>query len=358
MIDFRRSNLSVVGYSTPVDARMTLEQLRPHLHTDPAVPGAIPYRTSYFSESWGFCLPHDELTQLEEDEYEVRIDSTLQPGHLTYGEIFLQGELDDEVLVSAHVCHPSLANDNLSGVAVAIFLAKRARRPHAEKAVLPFRLRTRAHRRDRVALPQRGDAARIAHGLVLACAGDAGSPTYKRTRQGDAPVDRAVAHVLAQSGRPYGIRDFSPFGYDERQYNSPGFALPVGVFMRTPYGEYPAYHTSSDDLTIVRPEALADSLSLLTATVDVLEGDVRYRNLHPRCEPQLGKRGLYRQLGGGKPGGDLELALLWVLNLSDGDHSLLDIAERADLSFALVRQAADALAAVELLEPESAGYRG
>jgi aminopeptidase-like protein len=349
VIDFRRSNLSVVGHSAPVDARMTLAELRPHLHTAPEAPDAIPYRTSYFRESWGFCLPHAELAQLAEGEYDVRIDSALEPGHLTYGEVFLPGELDDEVLVSAHVCHPSLANDNLSGIAVATFLAKELAGRATRR--LSYRFVFAPGLIGAIVWLSRNEetAARIAHGLVLACAGDAGPVTYKRSRQGDAKIDRAVAHVLEHSGRPYELRDFSPFGYDERQYNSPGFALPVGVFMRTPYGEYAEYHTSKDDLTVVRPEALADSLATLTATVDVLEGDGRYRNLHPRCEPQLGKRGLYRQLGGGKPGGELELALLWVLNLSDGNHSLLDVAGRASLPFAVVRQAADALEGVGLL---------
>ena len=162
-------------------------------------------------------------------------------------------------------------------------------------------------------------------------------------------IDRAVAHVLRHSGQDYELRDFTPFGYDERQYNSPGFDLPVGLFMRTPYGEYPEYHTSADDLGVVRPEALGDSLAKLLSVVDVLEGDRRYLNLNPKCEPQLGKRGLYRQVGGGKPDVGLERACLWVLNLSDGRHSLLDVAERADLPFAIVREAADALVECGLL---------
>ena len=355
VIDFQRSNLSVVGHSVPVDARMSLDELRPHLHTAPDVPTAIPYRTSYFRESWGFCLPHDELATLGEGEYEVRIDSTLDKGHLTYGEVFLPGETSAEVLVSAHVCHPSLANDNLSGVAVATYLAKELTRGPRRR--LSYRFVFAPGLIGAIVwLARNEDAAeRVQHGLVLACAGDAGRPTYKRTRRGDAPIDRAVAHVLAHSGRPHDLREFSPFGYDERQYNSPGFDLPVGVFMRTPYGEYPEYHTSADDLTVVRPEALADSLATLLATFDVLDGDQRYLNLNPKTEPQLGKRGLYRQLGGGKPGGDVELALLWVLNLSDGSHSLLDIAERAGLRFAAIREAADALAGVGLLAPADNG---
>ena len=354
VIDFRRSNLSVVGYSVPVRARMTLGELRSHLHSSPEQPSAIPYRTSYFSESWGFCLPEVELVALDDGEYEVCIESTLEPGHLTYAELLLEGETADEVLVSTHVCHPSLANDNLSGIAMATFLARelstRRRRLSYRFVFAPGLIGSI------VWLSRNEDTvARVRHGLVLACVGDAGRTTYKRSRRGDAVVDRAVAHVLRHSGQDYELRDFTPFGYDERQYNSPGFDLPVGLFMRTPHGEYAEYHTSADNLTVVRPEALADSLGKLLAVADVLESDRRYLNLNPKCEPQLGKRGLYRQLGGGKPGGELELALLWVLNLSDGHHSLLDIAERADLNFAVVREAADALERVELLAPANGG---
>ena len=348
VIDFRRSNLSVVGYSLPVRASMSLGELRPHLHTSPEQPSAIPYRTSYFAESWGLCLPDEELAALGDGEYEVCIDSTLEAGHLTYAELVLEGETADEVLVSTHVCHPSLANDNLSGIAVATFLAK-------ELASRPRRLTYRF-----VFVPgligsivwlsrNEETVQRVRHGLVLACAGDAGRSTYKRSRRGDAVIDRAVAHVLRHSGQDYELRDFTPFGYDERQYNSPGFDLPVGLFMRTPHGEYPEYHTSADDLGVVRPEALVDSLAKLLSVVDVLEGERRYLNLNPKCEPQLGKRGLYRQVGGGKPDVGLERACLWVLNLSDGRHSLLDVAERADLPFALVREAADALLECGLL---------
>ena len=295
------------------------------------------------------AAPMDEaMKAFEEGEYEVVIDSSLEDGHLTYGECFLPGEIEDEVLVSAHACHPSLANDNLSGVALAAFLARAIeplpRRLSYRFLFLPGTIGAIAWlhaNRERVSL--------VKHGLVLTCVGDLGTPTYKRSRRGDAVVDRAVAHVLEHSGGDYELQDFTPYGYDERQYCSPAFDLPVGCFMRTPWGRFPEYHTSADDLGFVKPSALADSFGKVLATLTILDGDRRYENLNPACEPQLGRRGLYSTVGGRRDASAVELALLWVLNLSDGRHSLLDIAERSGLEFDAVRAAADALVEHELL---------
>jgi aminopeptidase-like protein len=350
VIDFRSSNLSVVNYSVPVSAQMTLAELRPRLHSLPDRPRWIPYRTSYYKEDWGFCLSHERLLALEEGTYEVVIDATLAPGSLSYGELLLRGATDDEVLISAHACHPSLANDNLAGIAVATFLA-------ALLQDIPCRYSYRF-----VFAPgtigaiawlaaHRDEALRIRHGLVLACLGDAGRPNYKKSRRGDAAIDRAAMHVLAHRGE-HGVRDFSPLGYDERQYGSPGFDLPVGSLTRTPNGAYPEYHTSADDPAFVRPEALADSLAILRDIVSVLENDAVYTSTNPFCEPQLGKRGLYSALGGRTFQDDLEVALLWTLNLADGKHGLLDIAERSGLPFDRIRRAAAVLREHGLLVPE------
>jgi aminopeptidase-like protein len=342
VIDFADNNLHVVNYSVPVDERLPLSELREHLTTIPEQPDSIPYRTSYYDEDWGFCLPHNSLLSFEEGDYEVRIDSTLEDGSLTYGECYLRGDDEAEVLISAHVCHPSLANDNLSGVAVATFLARAL-------AAVPRRLSYRfvfapgtigaiawLH-----ANPE--NVSRIRHGLVLTCAGDAGHVTYKKSRRGDAEIDRAVAHVLRHSDERFELLDFTPDGYDERQYCSPAFDLPVGCFMRTPHGRFPEYHTSADNLELVRPNALADSLRKVLAAIAVLEGNATYVNLNPHCEPQLGRRGLRGSVGGLVDTSLGDLALLWVLNLSDGDHSLLDVAERSGIEFAAIRAAADAL---------------
>ena len=339
IIDFQDSNLHVLNYSTPVHATLQLKELREHLHSSPEHPDWVPYRTSYYNKNWGFCLPHRQLLGLEEGEYEVLIDSSLEDGHLTYGEYYIRGETESEVILSAHICHPSLANDNLSGLAVATFLAK-----HLSNLSLRYSYRflfipgtigsiTWLSRNESHSL-------RIKHGLVLTCLGDSGNFTYKKSRRGDAEIDRAVTEVLKTSGEVFEIREFSPYGYDERQFCSPGFNLPVGCLMRTPHGQFPEYHTSADNLNLVQPQQLAASLSKCVAIVHLLEHNRRYLNRNPKCEPQLGKRGIYSQIGGQADGKLRELAMLWVLNLSDGSNSLLDIAEKSHLGFPLIQNAA------------------
>jgi aminopeptidase-like protein len=287
---------------------------------------------------------------LTDGAYDVLIDASLEDGHLSYGEVRIAGESDDEVLISTHACHPSMCNDNLSGIVVATELARLLaagpRRYSYRFLFLPGTIGAITW----LSLNESRTPA-IRHGLVLACLGDAGRPTYKRSRRGSAEIDRAVQHVLQASGRDFAVVDFSPDGYDERQYGSPGFNLSVGSLSRTPHGRFPEYHTSADDLTFVRPEHLADSLALLVDVVAVLEGNRVYVNTHPKGEPRLGTRGLYRTAGGRVDRSPDELPLLWVLNLSDGHHSLLDIAERSALPFAAVRGAADALTAAGLLAP-------
>ncbi len=343
VIDFQRSSLHVVSYSTPIRARMSLEELRPHLHTLPEYPDWIPYRTSYYRETWGFCLAHRDYLALADGEYEVCIDSSLADGHLSYGEHVLPGRSAEEVLISCHTCHPSLANDNLAGIAVAVALAEHLGALPAASRRYTYRFVFAPGTIGAITWLARNEDAvgSIRHGLVLACLGDGGGFTYKRSRRGDAEIDRAVAHVLRHVGGR--LIDFVPYGYDERQYCSPGFNLPVGSFSRTPHGEFPEYHTSADDLDFVRPSSLGGSIATLLEVLAVLEADRRLRNTNPKCEPQLGKRGLYRMTGGHKDTRQVELAMLWVLNLSDGDHSLLDVAERSGMPFSAVVAAAKAL---------------
>jgi aminopeptidase-like protein len=349
VVDFRAHNLHVMNYSTPVRARMSLAELRPHLFTLPDQPDLIPYRTSYYNESWGFCLSQRQLDALPDSTYEVVIDSSLEPGALSYGELVIPGETRAEILVSAHVCHPSLADDNLSGVAVATALAREllgrsGRQRHSVRFVFaPGTIGAIAW-----LAQHRNDVQHIRHGLTLTCLGDSQPFTYKQTVFGGAVIDRAVMHVLRHSALPHQVIDFFPYGYDERQYNSPGFRLAVGSLMRGRHGLFSQYHTSADNLDFVRPEHLAESLSVLRDVIDVLQSDETYRNLQPFGEPQLGSRGLYRALGGTSIA-DLQLALLWVLNLSDAEHSLLDIAERARMPFSTIRSAADMLFQHQLL---------
>jgi aminopeptidase-like protein len=341
VIDFQSCNLHVVNYSIPVKKRMSLAQLRPYLFTLPDHPDWVPYRTSYYNENWGFCMSHKQLMELRDEEYEVCIESSLKPGFLTYGEFALPGENPDEVLISCHVCHPSLANDNLSGIAVATFLAK-----HLSNAKHRYSYRF-------LFIPgtigsitwlavNEAETSRIKHGLVLASVGAGDRFTYKKSRRGNADIDHAVLSVLRDSRNVYDVVDFSPYGYDERQFCSPGFDLPVGCFMRTPNGRFPEYHTSADNLDFVRSSLLGESFAVVSTIVCLLDNNVVYNNQNPKCEPQLGKRGLYRTMGGVVGCVD-ELALLWVLNLSDGKHSLLDIAERSGCAFETIKRAADAL---------------
>ena len=344
-------NLQVLNFSIGFRGRLALSELRPHLFTIPGKPDRIPYRTSYWAENWGLCLPQRVLDSLTEGEYQVEIDAAHVDGELNWGEVYLPGDSREEILFSTHVCHPQLANDNLSGLvvltALAAELAERSNRRFSYRFLFvpatigPISwLATRPQERQY-----------IKHGLVAAGLGDEGAFHYKKTRRGDAPIDYIVPRALARLGQEVTVSDFVPFGYDERQYNSPGIALPVGSLTRTPWGQYPAYHTDADNLAFIRPHALEGALDVFRAVVDEIETLERYRNLSPHGEPMLGRRGLYRAISGDSGGRERELALLWVLNLSDEEHDLESIAERAELPLARIREAAGALADAELIAP-------
>jgi len=348
VVDADRLSLHVLGYSTPFRGKVRLEDLQEHLHSLPEQPTLVPYRTSYYHEDWGFCLSHEQRAALRPGEYDVLIDTSLEEGSLTYGEVLLRGASPDEVLVSAHCCHPSLANDNCSGMVLAATLARLLQGVELQHTYRFLFVPGTIGAITWLALNE-DFARRVVHGLVVACVGDAGRLTYKRSRRGNAEIDRACAHVLAHSGEDYELRDFTPYGYDERQYCSPGFDLAVGSLTRTPHGEYPEYHTSADTPELVRADRLADSLVRYLEVLEVLEGNVTYVNLSPKCEPQLGRRGLYGPVGGHSHAVAAQMALLWVLSLCDGSRPLLDVAERSKLPFREVRRAALALEEAGLL---------
>lgn len=349
IIDFHSNSLHVVSYSTPINKVMSKEDLIPHLHTLPDQPDLIPYRTSYYNRNWGFCLSQRQLDVMGDGPFEVVIESALMAGSLTIGEILIPGEMAEEILISTHICHPSMANDNCSGLAIAAYLAA-----WAEGAGLRHSLRILFVPGTIGSLTwlamNEGDAWRIAHGLVITGLGDQGAFTYKRSRQGDAKIDRAAAHILARRGADNRVIEFNPWGYDERQYCSPGFNLPVGRLTRSPHGEFAEYHTSADDLSFISAQALQDALLVIEEIIGIVDQDCIYRSRKPRGEPRLGKYGLYRPVGG-QSGIVPEMAMLWVLNLSDGANSLLDIACRSGHAFAEIRMAADALRQAGLLEP-------
>ncbi len=354
IVDFANSPLHVVGYSEPVQTHLTGVELDAHLHSLPERATLTPYRTSYYTRTWGFCLPETVRQSIDADKtYEVSIDATLDDrGSLTYGEVFVPGRGTDEILISTYICHPATANDNVAGNVVAAALA-RSLRPnvltHGVRFVFaPSGIGTLAWLQQ-----NEGQLDRIKAGLVIACAGDDGPLSYKRSRRGDTIVDRAAAHVL--SHRPGSTtRDFVPWGTDERQFCSPGFDLPVGVLTRTPNGLYDAYHTSADDLDFISAPRLADTLSALAEIVDVIDGNGRLVRTEPRGEPQLSRHGIDAAMSGallaGRDGG--HQALFWLLNLADGRHDVLDVAERAGIPFAAVEQAARDLTEAGILRPE------
>jgi len=348
IVDFKNCNLHVLNYSIPVKKNLSLKELKKHLFTLPDYPDWVPYRTSYYNDDWGFCMSHNQLLGLDEGEYEAVIDSTLEDGHLTYGECVIEGEQQEEVLISCHVCHPSLCNDNLSGIVIATYLARylqdNAPRYSYRFLFIPATIGSITW----LALNEH-NVSRISHGLVAVNLGDSGKFTYKKSRQGKAEIDQTVRNVLRHCGKDHEIVDFIPYGYDERQYCSPGFNLPIGCLMRTPHGQYPEYHTSADNLDFVSPVNLAESFSIYWSVVNVLEGNKKYVNRNPKCEPQLGKRGLYQKMGGQKDTEAKELAMLWILNLSDGKHSLLDISDASGLKFDSIRNVADLLVMHDLL---------
>jgi len=351
VVDFRSSNLHVVGYSEPIRRVMSLDELRPHLHTHTVCGGWIPYRTSYYTRDWGFCLTQNVLDELGDGEYEVVIDTTLERGALTYGELVVPGERPDEILVTTHICHPSLANDNLSGIALltqlAATLGSQPNRHSYRFLFIPGTIGSITWLATHEEV-----LSRVVGGLVVACVGDGAPLTYKRSRRGTARIDRAAEYVLS-SRDDAGVTEFAPWGWDERQFNSPGFDIPVGCLTRSREGEFAEYHSSADDLELVRPEQLEGALQAVLEILDVFDADRTYVNLSPRGEPQLGRRGLYPATGGAAAQEE-QLAMLWVLNQSDGDHSLLSIAERSGLSLDAIRAAVDRLAGGGLIAERGA----
>lgn len=347
VVDFRAHSLHVVSYSAPINRTMSRGELEPHLHSLPERPDWIPYRTSYYVEDWGFCLRHRDRLQLGPGPFEVVIDSDLRPGHLTYAECVVRGSSPEEVLIYTHTCHPSLANDNLTGIATEALLAREMRR---SKPRLTWRFVFGPGTIGSIAWLARNAEVlpRIRAGLVIGLLGDEGPLTFKRSRQGDTVVDRIAAYVLGTQADPARLVDFEPYGYDERQFCSPGIDLPLGRLTRSPNGSYPEYHTSADDLSLISEAQLGGAIRTLARMVTVIDGNRRLLNLNPRGEPRLGKRGLYRGMGGTSLG-QFERAMLWILNQSDGSNDLVAIAQRSSVPFEDLLSAASALEEADLV---------
>ena len=370
ILNFQKSNLHVLQYSIPIKKNIKLSKLKKHIFTLPNQSDIIPYVTSYYSKNWGFCMTHNEFLKLKDSKYFVCINSSHTNGSLTYGEYVIKGKVEEEILISTYICHPSLCNDNLSGVVLTALLAK-----YLSKYQLHYSLRF-------LFIPETIGAItwlalnekkikNIAHGLVATCLGDPGISTYKKSRNGNNIIDEIVEQVLIESGEPYKIMDFWPSGSDERQYCSPAFNLPIGSLMRTPYDMYDEYHTSADNLDFVSKHHLANTLSKYLAVINKLEenhgqfkqkkliiknkksskDDPVFLNLYPKCEPQLGKRGAYENIGGVKEQNSLKRkkAVQWILNFSDGKYSLSDIQKKSNLDFSLLLSVANFLKNKKLL---------
>lgn len=350
IIDIKNSNLHVLNYSIPINLKMKLNELKKHLYTLPKQPSAIPYITSYYKKNWGFCLSFRQYKSLKEDIYHVVINSTLKKGYLKYGELYVKGKIEDEILFSTYICHPSLCNDNLSGMVLTTYLAKYISK---QKNYYSYRFLFIPETIGSIAWLSRSEKniSNIKYGLIVTCVGDSGNSTYKKTRDGNNILDQAAEKMLIDSKEPYKIIPFDPSdGSDERQFSSPGFNLPVGSLMRTPYGQYREYHTSEDNLSFIKPKYLLNSLDKHLEILYILENNRYYLNCNPHGEPMLGKRGLYRSHGNNLRLQGLNKAFMWVLNYSDGNHSLLDIATKSNIDFQIIKEASDALYKAKLIK--------
>jgi aminopeptidase-like protein len=334
ILNVRENNLHLLNYSAPFKGTLTLEELDEHLHSLPEQPHAIPYVTSYYERRWGFCISQHERDTLPEGSYKVVIDTEHIQGSLSIGEAVLPGSQEGEVLISTYTCHPSLANNELSGPLVAAFLYRRLSRWPTRR--LTYRFVFAPETIGAIAyLAMRGEHLRehLRAGYVVSCAGTEDRFTLKRSRRGDTLADRAALHVLSRLPEEPRVLAFFPTGSDERQYCSPGFNLPVASVMRSMYGTYPEYHTSLDDRDLISYEALRGSVDVYERILCVLDANVRYVSQAPFGEPQLSPRGLYDTLGT-RDSSAFTVALLWLLNLADGEHDLLEAAELSGIDFA------------------------
>jgi len=350
IIDFKTSNLHLMGYSTPVNYLVTREELMKHLHTLPDQPTAIPYVTSYYSEDWGFCVADEDLQNIGDGPFEVYVDSTLGPGVMNYADLIIQGQTDEEILLSTYFCHPSMANNELSGPVVLTFIAKWLKEIPLKDRKYTYRL---------VMVPETigsiyyisknlESLRKVRAGWVLTCIGDERTYSYVPSRDGNTLADRVSKKVLSEIYPDYKTYSWLDRGSDERQYCSPGVDLPVASIMRSKYGEYPEYHTSLDDLSLVTPDGLYGGFVAMQAAIKMLEANAVFKTRVP-CEPQLGKRGLYPNTSV-KSSGHLVRDQMNVLSYCDGVNDLISIAELCKIEFTVALEIINRLTAADVIE--------
>lgn len=329
IIDFKDNNLHVVSYSTPIDKEMSLEELQQHLHSLPNLPNAIPYITSYYKETWGICLTHNQREKLANGQYRIVINSSLQEGYLNYGELYIPGELEDEIFLSTYICHPSMGNNELSGPVVTTFLAqwlKSTKRKYSYRIIfIPETIGSIVYLSKHYKQLKKN----VRAGFNISCVGDDKTYSYLPTRLGNTLSDKVAKHVLMHKRPGYITYSFRDRGSDERQYCSPGIDLPIASVMRTKYGAYPEYHTSLDNLDFISPEGLYGGYEILQTCLQCLELNDFYQ-IQCLCEPQLGKRGLYPTMGTTSTRNEVR-DMMDIIAYCDGTHDLLDIANKINI---------------------------
>lgn len=354
VVDIRDHNLHLLNYSAPFEGTLSRQELEPHLYTNPDHPEAIPYVTSYYERNWGFCLAHNEKTQLPDGTYEVCIDTEFKDGVLNYGEAVMEGASDREILISTNVCHPSMANNELSGPLVSAFLY----RALEERADLSYTYRF-VYVPETIGalafLDRRGEHLKknLHSGFTLTCVGDEHPITYKKSPKENSVTDRAATYVLRNQSEDFVLQDFHPLGSDERQYCSPGFDLPVGCIMRSPPTEFEAYHTSLDNKELISFEVIGETIDVLERVITLLEQNDTYVNKNPHGEPFLSKYDLISGTGAQTDVPAVQEAALWLLNQSDGTRDLIDIASTSGVDVELLRTVAEQCEQAGLLEPVS-----
>jgi aminopeptidase-like protein len=349
--DFSINNLHLVGYSIPFQGKMRLGELQQYLHTLHEQPSAIPYVTSYYEKRWGFCLTQEQRDLLEDGEYEVVVNSKLFEGHLNYGELVLPGESDQEIFLSTYICHPSMANNELSGPTVATFLAKwlselKTRRYTYRFVFIPETIGSITYlSKNYIHLKKK-----VFAGFNISCVGDDRSYSYLPSRNGNTISDKVAKHVLKWTDPDYKSYTWLDRGSDERQYCAPGIDLPIASILKTKYGEYPEYHTSLDNLDyVVTPKGLDGGYWALRRALELIEKNNIYK-VNILCEPQMGRRGLYPTLSK-KNSGDQTRLIMNFFSYCDGEHTLIDIAEKINLPAWDLYESIETLISHDLISP-------